>query len=358
MPLIAVRNDLTKMAVDAIVNTASSRPVFGSGTDSAVYMAAGMARLTAARLAVGTITPGSAAVTPAFALEKNGVKYIIHAVYWNYIRGDESELATLRGAYKTALNLAAERGCASVAIPLLGAGNRGWPVDIAIDTARSAIETFLQTHEMQVYLVLFSPVAAEYAQRLFPELRSDVDDDYVLSVLKKENAWDARFSRIRMTGPVDEEPLALGSLNMIPGEEAGAFPSAKPRAERAAARAASVPDTGSDTFLRMLDREMEQKHVKPGDIYNTTSITKAVLSKLRCNKDYHLGKNKVIELAIILRLTPKEADRFLALADYAFNPSRRRDRIIRQCLADGVHNPFAVDEVLYAAGEALIFSEE
>ena len=82
MPFQIIRNDITKVKADAIVNTANPFPQVGAGTDSAVYHAAGKDKLLAERKKIGVIQPGEVAVTPAFDLN---AKYIIHTVgpAWN-----------------------------------------------------------------------------------------------------------------------------------------------------------------------------------------------------------------------------------------------------------------------------------
>ena len=301
MPLEVVRNDITKMMVDAIVNTADAFPIFGPGTDEAIYRAAGVEQMMESRLAIGVIYPGKAAITEAFGLSVNGIKHVIHAVYWDYDLGSEEELQSLRDAYRQSLQLAAEYGCESLAIPLLGAGSRGYPVDIAIDVALAEIYSFLHAHEMKIYLVLFSPIAWEQAKRLFPQTT-----DY-FSAPKKDTPTVA--------APTDK------------------------------------------TLIEMLDRVMDEKALKPGDIYNVTSISRQMLSKVRNNPDYHLGKSKVLELAIVLKLSLPEAEFFLSLADYAFNPGRNRDRIIQSCISNGIDSIFVIDEILYNEGEETLFSE-
>ena len=86
MPFQMIRNDITKVRADIIVNTANPKPVIGSGTDSAIYAVAGEGDLLAERQKIGNIDPGRAAVTPAFGLS---AKYIIHTVgpAWTAIMG-------------------------------------------------------------------------------------------------------------------------------------------------------------------------------------------------------------------------------------------------------------------------------
>lgn len=120
MPFKIVRNDITKMRVDAIVNTANEAPVYSYGTDSAVYRAAGAEELLAQRRSIGALAEGEAAVTPAFRLP---ARYIIHAVSPFYRgEGTESE-ERLRACYRNSLALALERQCESIAFPLIATGS-------------------------------------------------------------------------------------------------------------------------------------------------------------------------------------------------------------------------------------------
>ena len=88
MPFKIVRNDITKMQVDAIVNTANRLPIYSDGTDSAVYEAAGVEKLLAERRKIGELEEGQVAVTPGFRLP---AKYIIHAVSPLYLDGESGE---------------------------------------------------------------------------------------------------------------------------------------------------------------------------------------------------------------------------------------------------------------------------
>ena len=114
MPLKIIRNDITKVAADAIVNTANPRPRIGAGTDHAIHEAAGP-ELFEARKAIGDIAPGESVETPAFGLP---AKYVLHTVSPAWIDGRHREEEELREAYDAALNLAHELKCRSVAFPL------------------------------------------------------------------------------------------------------------------------------------------------------------------------------------------------------------------------------------------------
>ena len=140
MPFEIVRNDITKMCVDAIVNTANPRPVIGLGTDSQIHEKAG-AGLLEARQKIGNIEMGCAAITPAFNLQAN---YVIHTVgpVWN--GGAYGEEQLLRNCYDNALTLALEHHCQSIAFPLISTGNYGFPKDKALQIAISHAAVDLQ----------------------------------------------------------------------------------------------------------------------------------------------------------------------------------------------------------------------
>ncbi len=152
MPFQIIRNDITKVKADAIVNTANPKPRIGRGTDSAIYAAAGEEQLIAAREKIGDIAPGQAVHTAAFAL---AAKYIIHTVGPVWVDGSHGERDTLRSCYENSLTLADSLGCESIAFPLIATGTYGFPKDEALHIALSEIQRFLLTHEMKVTIVVF-----------------------------------------------------------------------------------------------------------------------------------------------------------------------------------------------------------
>ena len=150
-----LRNDITKVCADAIVNTANPMPVIGRGTDSTIYEAAGRDKLLAARKEIGVIERGQSAWTPAFNLKKHGVKYIIHTIGVFYQDGNHGEKEILRSCYQTTLKAAAELNCKSVAIPLLSSGFYRFPKELALQIAVEEISRFLLEHEVDVLLVVY-----------------------------------------------------------------------------------------------------------------------------------------------------------------------------------------------------------
>ena len=178
MPFEIVRNDITKMAVDAIVNTANPKPVIGAGTDSMIHEAAGPGLLVA-RQAIGRIDVGCAEITPAFDLQ---AKYVIHTVGPVWDGGSYGEEESLRSCYDNSLKLAVENKCKSIAFPLISTGNYGFPKDKALQIAISAFSAFLLEHEIQIYLVVFDRTSFKLSEKLFQSVASYIDENYVETV--------------------------------------------------------------------------------------------------------------------------------------------------------------------------------
>ena len=175
MPFEIVRNDITQMTVDAIVNSANPKPLVGLGTDSRIHEKAGP-RLLEARKKIGPIAPGCAAITPAFDLD---ARYVIHTVGPVWCGGGCGETDLLRSCYERSLALALEHGCGSIAFPLIATNNYGFPKDQALQIAISVFSRFLMTQEMQIYLVVFDRGAYVLSEKLFHSVASYIDQNYV-----------------------------------------------------------------------------------------------------------------------------------------------------------------------------------
>lgn len=186
MPFEIIRNDITNMRVDAIVNTANPRPVIGSGVDAAVHAKAGP-MLLAARKLIGVMNTGEARVTPGFKLP---CKHVIHTVGPVWEDGGHGEAWLLRQCYDNSLKLALRHRCSSVAFPLISSGNYGFPKKVALDVAVEAIREFLKGHEMHVYLVVFSKESLKLSGGLADQIRSFVDDAYVQEREKAEYSFN------------------------------------------------------------------------------------------------------------------------------------------------------------------------
>ena len=176
MPFLMIRNDITKVVADAIVNPANRNLLQGSGTSRAIYQAAGEQELTASCEAIGHCDLGRAVCTPAFGLP---AKYIFHAVCPAWHGGGFGEAEQLAGAYHSALELAAEYHCESVAFPLLSSGNYGYPKEQAFRIAVDTITQYVMVHDLTVYLVLYDRHSLAVSRKLFTSVEEYIDDHYV-----------------------------------------------------------------------------------------------------------------------------------------------------------------------------------
>ncbi|MBR3640601.1 MAG: macro domain-containing protein [Oscillibacter sp.] len=349
MPYEIVRNDVTKMEVDAIVNTANPYPTVGAGTDTAIHEAAGP-ELLEARKKIGDIPVGRSAATPAFHLP---AKYVLHTVSPVWMDGKHGEEALLRKAYDSALNLALKLKCKSVAFPLMAAGSYGFPRDKALLVAVNAISEFALRHRMQIYLVLFNAEAFDLAGGLFSDLKSYVDDHYVEERTQSEyhprhilNEWKYLNNRNFRTAydPAAEVPAP-------PAEEA------EEEAEEPLLLGAELDELMRQNIpgfrehlIKLLDASGEKDPV----IYHRASISRQLFNKILNKKNCLPSKTTVLQLAIGLRLSVKETKRLLEKAGYALNLSDKRDLVVRYYIENKTYSVPLINDSLYDYGLPLL----
>ena len=215
MPFEIVRNDITKVKADAIVNSANRHPICGGGTEYQIYEAAGREDLLKAREQVGPLDVAEVAVTPAFAL---GAKYIIHTVGPKWNDGKSGEIAALANCYRNALEKAKELGCQSIAFPLISSGVFRFPKDYAVRIATQTIGEFLQINEMLVTLVVFDRKAFEVSEDLYSDIQAFIDDNYVQDKYEGVRRYTSRRRQGRNIPDEECENMALQSPQ-IPAEE-------------------------------------------------------------------------------------------------------------------------------------------
>ena len=183
MPLKIIRNDITLMEVDAVVNTANEEPIYSSGVDCAIYKAAGEEELLKLRRAIGRMEEGEVAITEGLKLP---AKYIIHAVSPLYIDGESGEEEKLRSCYKKSLKLARENKCKSIAFPLISAGGFGYPKEEAMRIAVDEINGFLLKNDMLIYIVVFGMYSTFVGKKIYPGLEEYIDANYVAEKFEEE----------------------------------------------------------------------------------------------------------------------------------------------------------------------------
>ena len=321
MPLKIIRNDITQVKADAIVNTANPYPKYASGTDRAIYEAAGAKQLLAQREKIGTIHQGKVAVTDAFALP---ARFIIHTVGPNWKGGNHGEFDVLRACYDNSLQKAYDLGCESVAFPLIATGVYGFTKDQALSIAVSCISSFLMNHEMLVLLVVFDRSSYQLSTRFMDEVQSFIDEATV-SVKNAREYIGGRYNRWEaMAEPVMYQSSFQDDLSFF------------------------QPSEDTMSFQEKMFEIMDEKGLVSTDVYKAANIDRKLFSKIQCNKDYHPKKKTAMAICIALRLNLEQAKDLLARADWAFSPNRKMDLVIIAAITHQEYDINVINEVLFA----------
>lgn len=318
MPFEIVRNDLTKMAVDAIVNAANPTLLGGGGVDGAIHRAAGPQLLAECRTLGGCRT-GEAKLTGGYRLP---CRYVIHTVGPVWRGGTHGERAQLAACYRNSLALAKAHGCESVAFPLISAGAYGYPKAQAMQAAVETIAAFLMENDMTVYLVVFARDAFELGGKLFHEVKAYIDDVYV------DEHTDTAWERMRRQNLADECVMCESPM----GEAA----SLNELLEQ-------VDEGFSQTLLRMID----EKHMTDAECYKRANIDRRLFSKIRNNPDYRPGKSTVLAFAVALRLTLAETRTLLERAGFALSRSSKLDIVVEYCIRTGHYDVIEINQILF-----------
>ena len=340
MPFTIVRQDITKMKVDALVNAANTDLAMGGGACGAIFKAAGAQKLQAACDRVAPIKTGEAAITPAFALPS---KYVIHAAgpvyrHWN---AAQSEIL-LRSAYTNSLRLAFDNKCSSIAFPLISSGIFGYPKDEALSVASSAIRDFLFDHDIDVYLAVFDRAAFSVSEKLLGAVESYIDEHYV------------EEHRVYRRDLLDVEREAL-SDDAIMGYNAPMPSMAQPKAT--SQQSAGIDDlVGNldEPFASTLLRLIDAKGKTDVEVYKRANIDRKLFSKIRTGKGYTPGKRTIVALAVALELSLAETDDLLERAGYALSHSQKFDVIVEYFIVSGKYDIFEINEVLFKYDQPLL----
>ena len=330
MPLIIVRNDITTMRVDAIVNAANESLLGGGGVDGCIHRAAGPELLQECRT-LGSCRTGEAKITGAYRLP---CRYIIHTVgpVWN--GGKYGEREQLVSCYRTSLALARKHHCQTVAFPLISSGVYGYPKEQALRTAMDAIGAFLLEHDMTVYLVIFDRSAYQISSRLFADIAAYIDNHYV----------DAHTDFIRSRPCPASIPV---EAQMAPSP---AFSPAS-RPPRSLDDRLKHLDAGfSETLLAHIDRSGK----KDSEIYKRANVDRKLFSKIRSNPDYRPSKPTALAFAIALELDLTETRDLIARAGYALSRSSKFDVIIEYFISQRNYNIYEINEALFAFDQSLL----
>lgn len=377
MPFSIVRDDISRVHADVLVNAANVRLAPGGGVCGALFSAAGFDEMRAACEAIGGCATGDAVATPAFNLP---ARWCVHAVgpIWRGGRAHEEEL--LRRCYRSAFARAVELGARSVAFPLISAGIYGFPVERALAIAREEVAAFLRHHdEVALTLVVFERAVVQMGNALVEQVQEYIDDEYVDSSsfmrrdtgeLERELQWTEDASAplsVEIAEPValpeclqeDDasipapRPFVAANIRM-PG---AAMPGAPSRAgatldAEIAQLVATLDAPFSTTLLALIDA----RGMTDAEVYHRANISRQLFSKIRGNESYRPSKQTVVALAIALELDMSATQDLLARAGFTLSKSSKFDVIVRFFIERGIYDLFQLNEVLFAYDLPLVGS--
>jgi len=322
MPFQIVRNDITKMRVDAIVNAANPLLQEGGGVCGAIFRAAGPEELPRECDAIGGCKTGQAVITRGYGLP---APYIIHTVGPVWRGGDQKEAEQLTACYQNSLVLAKEKGLDSLAFPLISAGVYGYPRAQALAVATGAITRFLTANDLQVYLVMFDKEPFPLGEKLLRPLRAFIDRHITAEYAVFHNCYKL--------------PTSLSNIK----EKAGAPFSPRDLVAR-------LDESFSQTLLRLIDA----KGLTDVEVYKRANLDRKLFSKIRSKKDYRPSKKTAAALALALKLDLGETRDLLDRAGYSLSRSQLFDLVIEYFITEGIYDIYAINEALFYFDQPLL----
>lgn len=344
MPLQIIRNDITKVECDAIVNAANSTLLGGGGVDGAIHKAAGRGLLLEC-MKLGGCRVGEAKITKGYNLP---CKYVIHTVGPKWKGGINNERELLESCYKNSLELAKKNKCESVAFPLISSGVYGYPMNEAFKVAVDTVAEFLMHNDMLVYIVVYNKNALATGSKLFTDIAQYIDDNYVA----EHSAYYSR--QIDNLG----ESMPLPQTQFLSNEEKCYA------CNENITMSMPVPEDTADlsdivikldeSFSQMLLRKIDEKGMTDSECYKKANIDRKLFSKIRSNPDYKPSKPTVIAFCIALELSLAETNEMLLKAGFALSHSNKFDVIIEYFIKRGNYNIFEINEALFAFDQSLL----
>lgn len=346
MPFEILRNDITRMQVDAIVNSANPKPVVGGGVDTAIHKAAGPA-LIEARRAIGSIATGEAYATGAFNLKAHYVIHTVGPVWWGGANGEEENL---RSCYRKSLELAQKLHCESIAFPLISAGIFGYPPQEALRIAVAEIRTFLNEYDMMIYLVVFASEPFRLSSK-YDVIASYIDENYV------QAHYEPRRERLRQMQLEDAaaDMYAVDAFSEFMMRPTAVESRAEtPAKESTPRKLEDLMEELDETFSQSLLRLIQQKGMTEPDVYKKANMDRKHFAKIRKNKEYQPNKITALALAFALELNLDETKDFIGRAGYALTHSSKMDIIIEHFIINANYDVFELNETLFAFDQPLI----
>ena len=352
MPLNIIRQDITKIHCDAIVNPTNTELIPGGGTDEAIHAAAGP-KLAEACAKLPGCELGQAVITPAFDLP---CKYVIHTVGPVWKDGTHGEKALLESCYTKSLQLAKKYKCKTVAFPLISSGTYGYPKDRVLKIAMETNGAFLYDNEMTVTIAVFDRESFALSRELTDEVTAYIDDRYTgddqpmpgfrRQTSRRERNWFGR------TAACESAPL-LPDMNeaCLPPDEA------EPALSNTKAKRATLDEMLRDMdkgFAETLFDYIDAKGMDDVECYKNANIDRKTFSKIKCNKNYKPSKQTVLSFAIALHLSLEETNHLLGTVGMTLSRSSKFDVIVAYFIENRKYNIFEINETLFAFDQVLL----
>ncbi len=378
MPFQIVRNDITKMQVDAIVNTANPMPGYGAGIDTAVYEAAGVKELLVKRHEIGVIDCGHSVITDGYKLP---AKYIIHTVGTAWQGGDKGEESVIRNCYRSVFKVAEENDVKSLAIPLLASGSYGFPKGIALRIALSEIEAFMFEHDMELYLVVFDEKSFSLSSELYSDIDEYINDNYVAEKEEEEyhGSYYSHEDRDFRASRVAQGRLFAGAVGNLADAFAKRKQSRKHRAETvecfedsladyelaeeskmilaAPMAAKSLDDVVKNldkTFMELVFSFADERNMTDVELQKRANLNRKAFSKLKCGTTKNPSKATALALAVALKLNLDDTKDLLSRAGLALSPCSKQDIIVQYFIEREAYDIYAINVALFEHGEQLL----
>ena len=340
MPLQIIRQDITKMRADAIVNTTNEEMIGYSGVDLAIHTIAG-AELDAECAKLAPLGLGQAKISGAYGLP---CKYVIHTSGPVWRGGLVGESIILRSCYIESLKLAVKSGCRSIAFPLISSGVYGYPKDQVLKFAIQTITEFLFDHELTVYLCVFDKESYSFSQKLFSDIQEFINDEYV-------DEHDEDFNEA-FDGIIDEMPMA--KCIQAPMCADAMMPHKRETSSAAGKSLREYMKQMDRSFQEMLFDLIDESGMTDVECYKKANVDKRTFSKIKSNKDYKPSKQTVIAFAISLQLDMDTTQELLATAGFTLSRSKVFDKIIRYFIHNGNYDIFEINEALFEFDQQLL----
>ena len=328
-----------------LIARGKGNPICASGTDLAIYEAAGKEKLLAERANIGKIARGDIAVTGAYSLN---AKYIIHTVGPVWTDGLHHEFEILEDCYRKSLQKALELKCESIAFPLISTGVYGFPKDKALQIAVSVFSQFLTENEIEIILVVFDKRSFQLSSQIVGDIDSYIDANYVRESHRKEYPVRSRSGARRRELSEEafyEEMLQREAEDNYPLEEdtGVAQPCMLSADISLENQLANIGVSFHDKLFELID----EAHIDNKDVWKRANLDRKHFSKIQCDQNYHPKKKTVMALCIALQLDLEQSKDLLARADWAFSPSSKVDLIVQKAIIDKQYDIMQLNVTLF-----------